>query len=63
MQGMQVFASTHDAWGGFTSRYLERIRDEYGKVPVWVWGIEDLEQKQAVSRYAICGLLKFFGSN
>ena len=49
MQGMQVFTGTYDAWGGFASRYLERIRDEYGKVPVWVWGIEDVEQKQAVS--------------
>ena len=48
MQGMQVFTGTHDAWGGFASRYLERVRDEYGKVPVWVWGVEDIEQKEAV---------------
>ena len=48
MQGMQVFTGTHDAWGGFASRYVERVRDEYGKVPVWVWGIEDGEQRQAV---------------
>ncbi|KAL2017127.1 hypothetical protein VTK56DRAFT_2549 [Thermocarpiscus australiensis] len=40
MQGVQVFAGFDDAWGGFASRYLERIRDEYGKVAVWVWGLQ-----------------------
>ncbi|CAP68765.1 uncharacterized protein PODANS_7_7330 [Podospora anserina S mat+] len=28
MQGFQVFMGVDDAWGGFGSRYLERIRDE-----------------------------------
>ncbi|KAK3295831.1 tubulin domain-containing protein [Chaetomium fimeti] len=40
MQGVQVFAGWDDAWGGFVGRYLERVRDEYGKVAVWVWGVE-----------------------
>lgn len=40
MQGVQVFAGLEDAWGGFAGRYLERIRDEYGKVGVWVWGLQ-----------------------
>ena len=40
MQGIQVFSATDDAWGGFAGRYVERIRDEYGKVALWVWGIE-----------------------
>jgi hypothetical protein len=30
-----------DAWGGFASDYLERLRDEYGKTVIWVWGLED----------------------
>ncbi|KAK3302258.1 tubulin domain-containing protein [Chaetomium strumarium] len=41
MQGVQVFAGFDDAWGGFASRYVERVRDEYGKVPVWVWGLQE----------------------
>ncbi|KAK4123535.1 tubulin nucleotide-binding domain-like protein [Parathielavia appendiculata] len=40
MQGVQVFAGFDDAWGGFASRYVERVRDEYGKVGVWVWGLQ-----------------------
>ncbi|KAK4157088.1 hypothetical protein C8A00DRAFT_29944 [Chaetomidium leptoderma] len=31
MQGFQVFAGLDDAWGGFAARYVERMRDEYGK--------------------------------
>lgn len=41
MQGVQVFAGMEDAWGGFAGRYLERVRDEYGKVGVWVWGLQE----------------------
>lgn len=40
MQGVQVLAGFDDAWGGFAARYVERLRDEYGKVGVWVWGLE-----------------------
>jgi len=40
MQGLQVLARIDDAWGGFASRYLERLRDEYGKAPIWLWGVE-----------------------
>jgi hypothetical protein len=40
MQGVQVFGGVDDAWGGFMARYLERVRDEYGKVGVWVWGLQ-----------------------
>lgn len=40
MQGMQIFTGADDAWGGFAARYAERIRDEYGKVGLWVWGLE-----------------------
>lgn len=40
MQGLQLFGGFDDAWAGFGARYLERIRDEYGKTAVWVWGME-----------------------
>jgi hypothetical protein len=41
MQGIQVMAGVDDAWGGFTARYMDRLRDEYGKTAIWVWGVED----------------------
>ena len=41
MQGIQIFTGGDDAWGGFASRYVERLRDEYGKMPIWAWGIEE----------------------
>ncbi|KAK5664155.1 hypothetical protein OQA88_370 [Cercophora sp. LCS_1] len=50
MQGLQVFAGFDDAWGGFAGRYLERIRDEYGKVGVWVWGVEGGHGQEVVNR-------------
>ncbi|KAB5558146.1 tubulin domain-containing protein [Coniochaeta sp. 2T2.1] len=41
MQGIQLFTSLDDAWGGFSSDYVERLRDEYGKTDIWVWGMQD----------------------
>lgn len=41
MQAIQIFASADDAWGGFASRYVEYLRDEYGKTPLWFWGLEE----------------------
>lgn len=41
MQGIQLMAGIDDAWGGFAARYLDRIRDEYGKTSVMFWGLED----------------------
>ncbi|KAL8773301.1 MAG: hypothetical protein Q9209_001695 [Squamulea sp. 1 TL-2023] len=41
MQAIQIFASADDAWGGFASKYVEALRDEYGKTPLWFWGLED----------------------
>lgn len=50
MQAIQVMTSLDDAWGGFTARYLDRLRDEYGKTAVWVWGLEDgIQQTPRVS--------------
>ena len=43
MQGVQIFTGVDDAWGGFASSYVEKIRDEYGKIALWVWGLEEGE--------------------
>ncbi len=57
MQGIQVVAGGDDAWGGFAARYVERMRDEFGKMGVWVWGIEEeRETGQKVSSLLISGL-------
>ncbi|UNI19689.1 mtDNA inheritance, partitioning of the mitochondrial organelle [Purpureocillium takamizusanense] len=40
MQGIQVFTTLDDAWGGFASSYLEALRDEYPKSCIWVWGLQ-----------------------
>ena len=41
LQGLYLVTCTDDAWGGFASAYAERVEDEYGKVPRWIWGLED----------------------
>lgn len=41
MQGIQIMTTVDDAWGGFASRYIEKLRDEYGKTTIWVWGLQD----------------------
>ncbi|KAI1082247.1 tubulin domain-containing protein [Whalleya microplaca] len=41
MQGIQIFTGIDDAWGGFAAKYLERLRDEYGKTPLWVFGVQE----------------------
>lgn len=41
MQGFQMFTGIDDAWGGFAAKYLDDLRDEYGKTSIWVWGVED----------------------
>ncbi|KAK1769208.1 tubulin nucleotide-binding domain-like protein [Phialemonium atrogriseum] len=41
MQGIQLMATLDDAWGGFASDYIERLRDEYGKTAIWVWVLQD----------------------
>lgn len=41
MQGLQVLSTVDDAWGGFAARYLERLRDEYGKTTLWLWALQE----------------------
>ncbi|KIW33030.1 protein DML1, variant [Cladophialophora immunda] len=41
VQGFQFFTAADDAWGGFAAKYVDNVRDEFGKTSIWVWGIED----------------------
>ncbi|KAG9255216.1 tubulin domain-containing protein [Emericellopsis atlantica] len=40
MQGIQALATLDDAWGGFSTKYLEALRDEYPKTCIWLWGLQ-----------------------
>jgi hypothetical protein len=39
MQGVVVYAGVENAWGGFAAECVERLRDELGTLPVWVWAV------------------------
>lgn len=54
LQGLQIFTGVDGAWGGWTSGWLERLRDEYGKKSIWVWGLGDQGANTAVSRVSCC---------
>lgn len=41
VQGVQLFTSTEDAWGGFASEYVAALRDEYPKTGILTWGLEE----------------------
>lgn len=41
MQGLQIITGLDDAWAGFSTNYVERLRDEYGKIPIWIWGVQE----------------------
>lgn len=45
MQGIQVLAGGDDAWSAFAARYIEKLRDEFGKMEIWTWGFEEEQGK------------------
>lgn len=51
MQAIQMITSADDAWGGFTAKYLERIRDDLGKTSTWVFGLEEGGRRSRVRIY------------
>jgi hypothetical protein len=53
LQGLQVIASVDDAWGGFAARYMDRLRDEFNKTTIWVWGLEESSKVPRVSECRI----------
>ncbi|EFW20892.1 mtDNA inheritance, partitioning of the mitochondrial organelle [Coccidioides posadasii str. Silveira] len=40
LRGIQLFTGTDDAWGGFAARYIDRLRDEFGKKSIWTFALE-----------------------
>ena len=45
MQGIHVFTGGDDAWSAFAARYIEQLRDEFGKMQIWAWGFEEEQSK------------------
>lgn len=50
LQGLQIMTGVDDAWGGWASGWIERLRDEYGKLSIWTWGSGDHGANTAVPR-------------
>lgn len=40
MQGLQMITSADDGWSGFSAKYIDRLRDDFGKIPIWIWALE-----------------------
>ena len=45
VQAIQLLTAQTGAWAGFGATYTERLRDEFGKLGLWVWGIADTQGK------------------
>ena len=41
LQGLQIFTAADDAWGGFASKYADRLRDDFEKSSIWIWATEN----------------------
>lgn len=65
MQGLQIIAGADDAWAGFAGKYVERIRDEFGRKSVWVWGVEEAGQaaSRVVNQCSVCTELTRYRRN
>lgn len=50
LQAFQIFTGVDDAWGGWASAWLEKLRDEYGKLSMWVWGLGEQGGNKEVPR-------------
>lgn len=56
IQGIQIISGVDDAWGGFSARYLDAIRDELGKTCLFFWGLEDGSRKEIVKTVPLCAI-------
>jgi hypothetical protein len=63
VQGLQIFTGVDDAWGGWASGWLERLRDEYGKMSIWTWGLGDHGANPAVGRVYVLRSLEILFSD
>jgi hypothetical protein len=50
VQALQIMTGIDDAWGGWASGWLERLRDDYGKMSIWTWGLGDQGANTTVPR-------------
>jgi len=50
LQGLQIMTGVDDAWGGWASGWIERLRDEYGKLSIWTWGLGDAGANTTIPR-------------
>jgi hypothetical protein len=53
LQGLQIMTGIDDAWGGWASAWIERLRDEYGKLSIWTWGLGDQGGNMSLPRVCI----------
>lgn len=51
MQGLQVMTSVDDGWSGFASKYIDRLRDEFGKGTIWVVASQEASVPQQQVSY------------
>jgi len=54
LQGIQIMTGIDDAWGGWASAWLERLRDDYGKLSIWTWGLGDQGGNMSIPRVRHC---------
>lgn len=47
MQAIQMITSADDVWGGFSARYFDHVKDEYGKTGTLIWALQDSLEKNS----------------
>lgn len=62
LRALQLFINADDAWGGFAARYVDRLRDEYGKKGIWVWAIESGARVQRVGCSIVAYIIENYSS-
>jgi hypothetical protein len=53
LQALQIMTGVDDAWGGWASGWIERLRDEYGKLSIWTWGVGDQGANTSIPRVSL----------
>lgn len=60
LQGLQIVTGVDDAWGGWAARWMERLRDEFGKLGIWVWGVGGQGASPGVARVSGFSALRVY---
>ena len=53
IQAIQMLSGADDAWAGFASKYIQRLRDEFGKMSIWMWGFGEEQGKGLGAKQAL----------